>query len=39
LVWAGPTVPAPEIDPASGAGALTLLAGTMLLIRNKARKH
>ena len=39
LVWAGPTAPAPEIDPASGASALTLLAGTVLLIRNKSSKH
>ncbi len=28
----------PEIDPASGVGALTLLAGACLLIRSKTAK-
>ena len=28
----------PEIDPGSGASALTLLAGAMLLLRSKTRK-
>jgi hypothetical protein len=29
----------PEIDPGSGASALTLLAGALLLIRNKKSKR
>ena len=29
----------PEIDPASGASALTLLAGAVLLIRSKTGKR
>jgi hypothetical protein len=28
----------PEIDPASGASALALLAGTLLVIRGRRRK-
>jgi len=28
----------PEIDPASGASALALLAGTVVLIRGRRRK-
>jgi hypothetical protein len=28
----------PEIDPASGASALTLLAGATLLLRSRTRK-
>ncbi len=33
---AGPGVP--EIDPASGASALALLAGTVVLIRGRRRR-
>ena len=29
----------PEIDPGSGASALTLLAGAILLFRNKVSKR
>jgi hypothetical protein len=32
-------VSAPEIDPGSGASALTLLAGAILLFRNKISKR
>ena len=31
-------VPTPEIDPASGASALALLAGTVVMIRGRRRK-
>jgi len=30
--------PVPEIDPASGASALALLAGTLVVIRGRRRK-
>ena len=30
--------PVPEIDPASGASALALLAGALVLIRGRRRK-
>jgi hypothetical protein len=30
--------PVPEIDPASGASALALLAGTIVVIRGRRRK-
>jgi hypothetical protein len=36
-VFAG--APTPEIDPGSGASALTLLAGAILLIRHKTSKR
>jgi hypothetical protein len=32
-------VTVPEIDPGSGASALTLLTGVILLIRNRASKR
>ena len=32
-------VGAPEIDPASGANALALLAGAMLMIRGRRRRQ
>jgi len=32
------TVPVPEIDPASGLSALTLLAGAVLVIRGRRKK-
>ena len=35
FAWCAAT---PEIDPGSGASALTLLAGAALLIRSKARR-
>ncbi len=35
FLFGGPAVP--EIDPGAGASALTLLAGAMLLIRQKKK--
>jgi LPXTG-motif cell wall-anchored protein len=32
------TAPAPEIDPASGVGALALLSGALLVIRSRRKK-
>jgi hypothetical protein len=31
-------IAAPEIDPASGVGALTLLSGALLVIRSRGKK-
>ena len=36
LAFAGP-VAAPEINPASGAGALALLSGALLVIRGRRK--
>jgi len=35
---AGMAAAVPEIDPASGASALALLAGTLVVIRGRRRK-
>jgi hypothetical protein len=35
---AGPTAPAPEIDPAAGMAALTLMSGGLLVIRGRRKK-
>lgn len=37
--WSGSVVMAPEIDPASAAGALTLLMGCMLVLRSRVAKR
>jgi hypothetical protein len=37
FVFAGPAS-TPEIDPSSGASALTLLAGAILMFRNKTNR-
>ncbi len=31
-------VPTPEVDPASGSAALTLIAGALLIIRGRRKK-
>jgi hypothetical protein len=38
LVRANGPAAAPEIDPASGAGALALLSGALLVIRGRRKK-
>jgi hypothetical protein len=38
LAIAGLAVVAPEISPASGAGALTLLSGALLVIRARRKR-
>jgi MYXO-CTERM domain-containing protein len=38
FVFAG-SVTAPEIDAASGVGALTLLSGAVLVLRSRRRKQ
>jgi hypothetical protein len=35
----GPSIRAPEIDPASAASALTLLMGGILVLRSRAAKR
>jgi hypothetical protein len=38
LVFAGQAVAAPEISPASSAGALALVSGAILVIRARRKK-
>jgi hypothetical protein len=33
-----PSAPAPEIDPGTGASALTLLSGVLLVIRGRRKR-
>jgi len=37
-LFAGVIVPSPEIDAATGAAAITLLAGSVLVLRARRRK-
>jgi hypothetical protein len=34
---AGPALPAPEIDPSSGLGAIAMVAGVVLIMRGRRR--
>ncbi len=36
--WAGLPVPVPEIDPATGAAAVGLIAGAVLIMRARRKK-
>ncbi len=38
LAIAGTSIPAPEISPASGVGALALVSGALLVIRGRRKR-